>query len=909
MKVRQKEAMSFLSTPRPPPDAQTQLTFMNRVYTPTLVAGAKRYVVSCRWFKTWQNFLQDRSDLPDRIDNVSLLREGSMIQLKPDLVEGRDFLTLPERAWELLHSWYGGGPALSRTVIDTGGGEQVEAYPLTLWVVMKKDGEEKIRVINISRAATVRDLKRRACALFDVPVDQHILWNYFNNKRESALLNLAANLDLAGLVDSQHILIGRKRESLVEVTQATTGYTGYVVRGSLRADVTPGCTGLYNMGNTCFMAAALQCVGNTPGLLDQFLSDAYISDINTTNTFGHKGEIATQFASLMKALWAGNAKYLIPRDFRRAFTMACKAFAGYQQHDSHDFLYNLLDALHEDLNRVPKKPYVENVDATPNTLIESGQEQWKRCLLRDNSIVRDAFAGLTRSELSCPECDKVSITFEVCHSIELPLPIPKTRAIPLVFYFADGTTPIKMAIELPRASRVGDLLRKLSEITRTQNDDLLAFVMWDHKFSYQFKAQETLDSIRPDDDVVVFELQYDVGGQIIHLFQRKYDPRAYLSFALIADTQLVHVPRARARSVGEMKRILAEQLKRFVPSNTVDEVLTCVEFRLVNSSGGVVMKDLNNDLDAWESTTRVYVTADWKADALQRIGTKPFSELLAHESVKLLEIVKPVRLEECLQMFSTPEQLGEKNMWYCAKCQDHRDARKTLELWKLPEVLVITLKRFTHSGSISEKLSMDVVFPITGLDMSQFEFGPHEHQPVYDLYAVVNHIGVAGGGHYTAYCRNRVDNNWYYYDDTDVVRVEAQAVQTPAAYVLFYRRRDAAAPAPLSEVIKAVPAPIQAAILDSDDEDAAEAAAAAAAFEKRRQEEEAKLAKRQEIAAKVEAAKAQRAKEELAAKRASNTNVDTRSVDDLVSLIEGTKLSSSTAGGGGAGKKQRKKGK
>lgn len=34
-------------------------------------------------------------------------------------------------------------------------------------------------------------------------------------------------------------------------------------------------------------------------------------------------------------------------------------FAGYQQHDCHELVTFLLDGLHEDLNRVVKKPYIE----------------------------------------------------------------------------------------------------------------------------------------------------------------------------------------------------------------------------------------------------------------------------------------------------------------------------------------------------------------------------------------------------------------------------------------------------------------------------------------------------------------------------------------------------------------------
>jgi ubiquitin C-terminal hydrolase len=38
-------------------------------------------------------------------------------------------------------------------------------------------------------------------------------------------------------------------------------------------------------------------------------------------------------------------------------------FSGYAQHDSQEFLTFLVDGIHEDLNRVKKKPYVESVDS------------------------------------------------------------------------------------------------------------------------------------------------------------------------------------------------------------------------------------------------------------------------------------------------------------------------------------------------------------------------------------------------------------------------------------------------------------------------------------------------------------------------------------------------------------------
>ncbi len=64
-----------------------------------------------------------------------------------------------------------------------------------------------------------------------------------------------------------------------------------------------------------------------------------------------------------------------------------------------------------------------------------------------------------------------------------------------------------------------------------------------------------------------------------------------------------------------------------------------------------------------------------------------------------------------------------------------------------------------------------------------------ETKPVYDLYAISNHFGGMGGGHYTACCQLNEDGQWYYFDDSSTYPVRAEDVVTEAAYVLFYRRR------------------------------------------------------------------------------------------------------------------------
>lgn len=80
-----------------------------------------------------------------------------------------------------------------------------------------------------------------------------------------------------------------------------------------------------------------------------------------------------------------------------------------------------------------------------------------------------------------------------------------------------------------------------------------------------------------------------------------------------------------------------------------------------------------------------------------------------------------------------------------------------------------------------------VFFPIEGLSL-----GTHlrDSDAQYELYAVVNHIGVMSGGHYTAFIKSREDQRWYLMNDEHcrVVNGEDEVV-TRDAYLLFYRKR------------------------------------------------------------------------------------------------------------------------
>ena len=164
-------------------------------------------------------------------------------------------------------------------------------------------------------------------------------------------------------------------------------------------------------------------------------------------------------------------------------------------------------------------------------------------------------------------------------------------------------------------------------------------------------------------------------------------------------------------------------------------------------------------------------------------------------------------LKDCFNLLCSMETLD----WKCEKCCQNVQAQKQLQLWRLPDILILHLKRFSYgtagpsaytsyhsaySGSGGAKINRAVDFSLE-IDLKDVlpESSP-DQSTKYELFAISQNFGSLHYGHYTAILKHQSTSKWFLADD-GTIKVFGNGTEEgdwfnervrEAAYVLFYRR-------------------------------------------------------------------------------------------------------------------------
>lgn len=290
---------------------------------------------------------------------------------------------------------------------------------------------------------------------------------------------------------------------------------GMMTRGRQKRDGRPkGISGLTNLGNTCYMNSALQCIRSVEELTQYFLHDEWKTELNVDNPLGNHGEVAKAYAGLMKQIYEESTSGSTnPGKFKTTIGRFNPSFGGYQQQDTQEFLVYLLDGLQEDLNRIMKKPYIEKPDSTDemvhdhSALKAFANKNWEIYKARNDSVITDLFAGMYKSTLTCPVCEKVSIIFDPFTNLTLQLPIENTWNKD-IYYFPLHQRPIRIDVDIDKHSSMKNLKEFIAKRTDSEPNRLIVSESYKHRFYKIFDNNISISeaNIQAADTICVYEL-------------------------------------------------------------------------------------------------------------------------------------------------------------------------------------------------------------------------------------------------------------------------------------------------------------------------------------------------------------------------------------------------------------------
>ena len=174
--------------------------------------------------------------------------------------------------------------------------------------------------------------------------------------------------------------------------------------------------GLRNLGTTCYLNVAMQCLLYTPQLVNYFLSGLYNQDLLKKRQ--NASALCEEFASLVHTYWRSEDNLNLDR-FIAAFLKCNRSFVLDQQHDAHEVFNMILTILHESLSKT--KEIEESV-----ALEYVNREAWRAQNDKNYSFITELVQNqveisIEGSESRYEHLWDISLPIDTCSSIQAAL--------------------------------------------------------------------------------------------------------------------------------------------------------------------------------------------------------------------------------------------------------------------------------------------------------------------------------------------------------------------------------------------------------------------------------------------------------------------------------------------------------
>ncbi|XP_063424439.1 ubiquitin carboxyl-terminal hydrolase 20-like [Mytilus trossulus] len=511
-----------------------------------------------------------------------------------------------------------------------------------------------------------------------------------------------------------------------------------------------GLTGLKNLGNTCYLNAAVQALSNCPPLTRFFLDcQGFIKPEKSPM-------LSKQYLKLVTELWSKRRpSYTIPSGVVNGIKIVHPMFRGYSQQDAQEFLRCFMDQIHEELKQPLPLTELDIEEQHEQSDKEHQSDHEDKFQTRTSFLRHDRQISVDSSISS--QSDEF---YETCDSV------------------TSGNTA--SSNENSASIETIDTSNNLSKIKASQkpksgkNNEECAID--DSQKSNKEKKDFTNERIAMTKNEEV-ESSTDRCQEVRSPWiQHKSDPDL---------SKMNSVPRRGKRKNIQYQSVISDIFDGRILSSV--QCLTCERISTTKET----FQDLSLPIPSKDQIFVLHSNSQGSPIKGGTCGEANQSWMTWVMTWMKSWFVGPaITLQDCLAAFFSADELKGDNMYSCEKCKKLRNGIKFSRVMVLPEILTVHLKRFRHEF-YSTKISTYVAFPLDSLDLKPFLHKDCTSEvTMYDLTGVICHHGSDGSGHYTAYCLNYVNEQWYEFDDTYVTEVDINQVMNCEAYVLFYRKRN-----------------------------------------------------------------------------------------------------------------------